>query len=381
MSLPTSALASVRRAGLRRASLFAVPPRSRAASSAAPTPSPNPAPGPPRPNAPFVIFDRAAKATQRSRAALRRPVDAQGQPTGAAGEASRETDYVKRLVAESVAERVLDIKKDLPVIVELGAGAGFLRHYLDPEASGCKKIIMCDPSREALHRDEHLDADGKFEIERRIVDEENLPFEENSLDCIVSIGALHWTNDLPGALVQIQRALKPDGVFIGALHGGDTLFELRTSLQLAEQEREGGISPRISPMTDTRDMSNLLSRAGFAIPTVDTDEVEIQYPSIFELMHDLRDMGESNAVINRRGTLQRDTLIAASAIYQAMHGSEDGTVPATFATIYCIGWKPAASQMKPLKRGSASHSMKDALAADSQQEVGKDERDSGDGKR
>jgi hypothetical protein len=107
MSLPTSALASVRRASLRRASLFAVPPRSRAASSAAPTPSPNPAPGPPRPNAPFVIFDRAAKATQRSRAALRRPVDAQGQPTGAAGEASRETDYVKRLVAESVAERVL----------------------------------------------------------------------------------------------------------------------------------------------------------------------------------------------------------------------------------------------------------------------------------
>jgi NADH dehydrogenase [ubiquinone] 1 alpha subcomplex assembly factor 5 len=150
---------------------------------------------------------------------------------------------------------VQDIKKDLPVIVELGAGAGFLRHYLDPEASGCKKIIMCDPSREALHRDEHLDAGGKcelrlvsygtpccsdaaasVEIERRIVDEENLPFEENSLDCIVSIGALHWTNDLPGALVQIQRALKPDGVFIGALHGGDTLFELRCVLTLHETE-------------------------------------------------------------------------------------------------------------------------------------------------
>lgn len=175
------------------------------------------------------------------------------------------------------------------------------------------------------------------EIERMVVDEELLPFAEDSVDCIVSMGALHWTNDLPGVLIQARKALKPDAPFLGSMHGGETLFELRwvgletqrisatgltaaqhshrTSLQLAEQEREGGISPRISPMTDTRDMSTLLTRAGFAIPTVDLDEVEIQYPSVFELIHDLRDMGESNAVINRRGSLRRDTLIAASAIY------------------------------------------------------------------
>lgn len=174
--------------------------------------------------------------------------------------------------------------------------------------------------------------------------------------------SLHWTNDLPGVLVQIQRSLRPDGVFVGSLFGGDTLFELRTSLQLAEQEREGGISPRVSPMTDTHDCASLLNRAGFSIPTVDFDEIVVSYPSIYELMHDLRDMGESNAVINRRHTLQRDTLLASGAIYQALHGDEESnTVPATFGIIYLIGWKPDASQRKPLQRGSASHSMKDVL--------------------
>lgn len=210
------------------------------------------------------------------------------------------------------------------------------------------------------------------------MDEEKLPFEENSLDCVICCGTLHWTNDLPGALVQIQRALKPDGVFIGAICGGDTLFELRTSLQLAEQEREGGISPRVSPMagtslswrlhivlltrlTDSRDMVSLLSRAGFNIPTVDTDEIEVGYPGLYELMKDLQDMGESNAVIHRRPILKRDTLLAAGAIYSLLHGNEDGSVPATFSVIYLVGWKPDPSQRKPLKRGQSSHSMKDVL--------------------
>lgn len=201
------------------------------------------------------------------------------------------------------------------------------------------------------------------EIERRVVDEEALPFEENSLDCVVCCGSLHWTNDLPGALIQIQRALKPDGLFIGAVCGGDTLFELRTALQLAEQEREGGISPRVSPMADSRDMVSLLSRAGFNIPTVDTDDVQVNYPSIFELMSDLQDMGESNAVIHRRAILKRDTLLAASAIYPSLHSEEGSgnTIPATYHIIYMVGWKPDPSQRKPLKRGQATSSMKDVL--------------------
>ncbi|KAJ1021855.1 hypothetical protein NDA16_003618 [Ustilago loliicola] len=335
----------------------------------------NPAPGPPKPNSAFTIFDRAAKTLQKDRAALRPTVSAQdgGHAFGAEstrGEPSRQTDYIRRAIAESLADRVQDIKRDFPTIVELGAGPGFLRQYLDPKGCGTKKIIMCDTSEALLNRDRHLDEEYGFEIERRLIDEEMLPFEEASLDCVVVSGGLHWTNDLPGVLIQIRRALKPDGVFIAALCGGDTLFELRTSLQLAEQEREGGISPRISPMADTRDMASLLSRAGFTIPTVDVDEVAVGYPSMYELMHDLRDMGESNAVINRRGQLRRDTMLAAGAIYQAMHGSEGGGegegekegAAATFQLIYMIGWSPAPTQPKPLKRGSGKSSLKDVLA-------------------
>ncbi|GAC77126.1 hypothetical protein PANT_24d00052 [Moesziomyces antarcticus T-34] len=315
----------------------------------------------------------ASPTAQKDRAAVRPSVtaDAQGHAFGAEstrGEASRQTDYVRRAIAESLAERVQDIKRDFGTIVELGAGPGLLRHYLDAEGSGTKKIIMCDTSEALLNRDRHLDAQFPFEVERRVLDEEMLPFEEGSLDCVVVSGGLHWTNDLPGVLIQIRRALKPDGVLIAALCGGDTLFELRTSLQLAEQEREGGISPRISPMADTRDMASLLSRAGFTIPTVDVDEVQVGYPSMYELMHDLRDMGESNAVINRRGQLRRDTMLSAAAIYEAMHGQSGGEaqqpqgVPATFQLIFLIGWSPAPTQPKPLKRGSATSSLKDVLA-------------------
>jgi len=173
--------------------------------------------------------------------------------------------------------------------------------------------------------------------------------------------AWHQTDKMAGVLVQINQALKPDGVFLGALLGGDTLFELRTSLQLAEVDREGGISPHVSPMTDSRDMSNLLGRAGFTLLTVDVDEVKVNYPSMWELMDDLRDMGESNAVIGRRHFIHRDTLTAASAIYKTLHGNQDGSIPATFQIIYVIGWKPAPNQPRPLERGSGKTNLKEVL--------------------
>lgn len=201
---------------------------------------------------------------------------------------------------------------------------------------GIQKLVMCDMSEELLFRDRHLDKDYPFEIDRRIVDEELLPFEENSLDCIVASGSLHWTNDLPGALIQIQRALKPDGVFLGYLLGGDSLFELRTSLMLAEQERQGGLSIHVSPMTDSRDISSLLTRAQFTLQTVDMDELTVHYPSMFELVQDLRDMGENNAVVNRRTYMHRDTFLAAAATYQALHGTQEGHIPATFAQIFMV---------------------------------------------
>ncbi|WFD44336.1 hypothetical protein MPSI1_003003 [Malassezia psittaci] len=314
------------------------------------------------PNPAYTIFDRNAKQLQRTRAALRAPVGEDGiKDESVRGELSRKTDYVRDFAAENLAERLLDIKRNYPTIVELGAGAGHLRKFLDAEGTGVQKLIMCDTSDAMLRRDQQDDHKYPYEIERRLIDEEFLPFEENSLDCIIASGSLHWTNDLPGALVQIQRALKPDGVFIGYMLGGDTLFELRTSLMLAEQERHGGLSVHVSPMTETRDVSSLLTRAGFTLQTVDLDELTVHFPSMLELLQDLQNMGESNAVINRQTYLRRDTLIAADAIYKALHGTDEGHYPATFAPIFMIGWKPSPTQRKPLERGSAKKSLKEVL--------------------
>jgi len=297
---------------------------------------------------PFQVFDRRAKRLQKNRAALREN-----------GERSRTVDYVRDEVADRMVERLLDIKRKFDTILDLGSGPGRFSRLLEPETT--RKVVMLDSSEKLLHRDP--DSEFEVEVERIHADEEELlkVIEPNSQEAIVSCLSLHWVNDLPGVLVQIKEALLPDGVFMGALFGGDTLFELRTSLQLAEVEREGGISPHVSPMTDSRDMSNLLGRAGFTLLTVDVDEVKVSYPSMWELLDDLRDMGESNAVIGRRHILHRDTLLAASAIYKELHGHEDGTIPATFQVIYMIGWKPAPTQPKPLERGTGKTNLKEVL--------------------
>ncbi|GJJ69721.1 NADH dehydrogenase [ubiquinone] 1 alpha subcomplex assembly factor 5 [Entomortierella parvispora] len=292
----------------------------------------------------FQVFDRKAKRLQKERAA-------------SDVELSRQVDYVKDEVAFRVVDRLLDIKREFNEVVELGSGSGHIAKHVDLDMM--KKLIMCDMSETMLNRDK--DVEYEVPVERRVVDEENLPFKENSLDAVISSLSMHWINDLPGAMIQIQRSLKPDGVFIAGLFGGDTLYELRTSLQLAEQDREGGISPRISPMADSRDLGSLLSRAGFTLTTVDVDEVTVNYPSALELMQDLRAMGESNAIINRRHFLKRDTMMAAAAIYKEIYGNPDGSVPATFQILYMIGWKPSPTQNKPLERGTAKHSLKDHL--------------------
>ncbi|KAI0082545.1 S-adenosyl-L-methionine-dependent methyltransferase [Panus rudis PR-1116 ss-1] len=297
---------------------------------------------------PFQVFDRKAKVHQKDRAALRD-----------SGNRSRTVDYVREAVAENLMERLMDIKRKFNSILDLGSGPGHFAKLLESEQTN--KVVMLDSSEKTLHRDP--DSEFDVEVERIHADEENLlqVIPRNSQEAIVSCLNLHWVNDLPGVLVQIKEALLPDGVFLGALFGGDTLFELRTSLQLAELEREGGISPHVSPMTDSRDMSNLLGRAGFTLLTVDIDEVRVNYPTMWELVEDLRDMGESNAILGRRHFIHRDTLAAASAIYKELHGNEDGTIPATFQIIYLIGWKPAPNQPKPLERGSGKTSLKDVL--------------------
>lgn len=197
-----------------------------------------------------------------------------------------------------------------------------------------------------------------------MTDEEDLPFKDNSIDIFISNLNLHWVNDLPKCLSKIIASLNPDGVFIASMFGGQTLYELRCSLQLAESEREGGFAPHISPFAEASDIGSLLTRAGFSMITIDADEIQVAYPTMFELMFDLQGMGESNASWNRKSHISRETLLAASAIYKEMYGTkeDDGTrssVPATFQVFNLIGWKPHASQPKPIERGSANFSLKD----------------------
>jgi len=193
-------------------------------------------------------------------------------------------------------------------------------------------------------------------------DEERLPFSGERFDLAVSLLALHSVNDLPGSLVQIRRALRPDGLFIGALLGGSTLTELRQSLTQAEAEIEGGVSPRVAPFADLRDIGGLLQRAGFALPVTDSDIVRVRYANAFALMQDLRRMGLTNALHDRRRTpLRRATLMRTAEIYAERFGDPDGRIPATFEIVWLSGWAPHESQQKPLRPGSAKTRLADAL--------------------
>jgi SAM-dependent methyltransferase len=193
-------------------------------------------------------------------------------------------------------------------------------------------------------------------------DLESLPFAAGSLDLAVSLLALHGVNDLPGAFIQIKRALKPDGLFMGCLLGGRTLQELRQVLLEAESETMGGVSPRVAPFADLRDLGGLLQRAGFALPVIDSEIVTVRYRDAFGLFRDLRAMGWANALVARRKTpSRRETLLRAAALYAKRFADPDGRLPATFEFVWVSGWAPHESQQKPLKPGSAKARLADAL--------------------
>ena len=197
-----------------------------------------------------------------------------------------------------------------------------------------------------------------------VADEEALPFAEASLDLVVSALALQFVNDLPGTLIQVRRALKPDGLLLAALIGGDSLSELRTAFAEAESEIEGGVSPRVSPFADLRDLGTLMQRAGFALPVVDSDRLTVRYANVFALMRDLRRMGATNVLHERRRTpLQRATLAKMAEIYARRFADSDGRLRATFEIAWLSGWTPHASQQKPLKPGSATQRLADALGS------------------
>lgn len=283
-----------------------------------------------------VIFDRRCVRRHRDRAAARL-VD---------------HDFLLREVGERLVDRLNDVRRSFPLALELGCRQGLLAELLPPRA-GIETLVQCDLSAPMVARAPGL---------RVVGCEETLPFASGRFDLVLSLLSLHWVNDLPGALLQIRRALKPDGLFLAALLGGDTLTELRRSLVDAEVALEGGLSPRISPFTDVRDAGNLLQRAGFALPIADIETITVRYADPFSLLADLRGMGEANAVSGRRsGFSRRATLFDALARYRAAYGGEDGRIPATFDVIFLVGWAPDTSQPKPLARGSAHARLADAL--------------------
>lgn len=197
-----------------------------------------------------------------------------------------------------------------------------------------------------------------------IADEEALPFADGSLDLAVSALALQFVNDLPGTLIQIRRALKPDGLLLAALLGGDTLIELREAFAEAEAEIEGGVSPRVAPFADVRALGALLQRAGFALPVVDSDRLTVRYDSVFGLMRDLRRMGATNILRERRRRpLKRATLAKMAEVYARRFADADGRLRATFEVAWLSGWAPHESQQKPLKPGAATQRLADALGA------------------
>jgi SAM-dependent methyltransferase len=256
-------------------------------------------------------------------------------------------------VAAELAERLAAVLRIFDVAVDLGTPTDALRRALaDTDKIGT--LIAAEPSAGAR------DGEGL----RVVADEEALPFADASLDLVVSALALQWVNDLPGTLVQIRRALKPDGLLMAAMLGGDTLIELREAFASAESEIEGGLSPRVAPFADLRELGALMQRAGFALPVVDSDRLTVRYESAFALMRDLRAMGATNVLAERRrAPLRRATLMRMAEIYAERFADADGRVRATFEIAWLSGWSPHESQQKPLKPGSASQRLADALGA------------------
>ena len=286
-------------------------------------------------SAPPLLFDRPLRRRRLDRTAER----------------WRTADFLHRRAAEDAADRLSAILRRFPVAVELGAAPGLMRPLTSKDQ--VEAWIQAGLSATRL-----AGAAGP----RVVADEERLPFRPESLDLVVSLLSLHWTNDLVGALVQIRRALKPDGLFIGALFGGATLTELRQSLLIAESDLGVGVGARVSPFADGFDGAGLLQRAGFTLPVADVDRVTVRYDNPIKLMADLRAMGETSVLIDRPPTpLTRATLLRTAEVYAERFALPDGRIPATFEIVTLTGWAAHESQQTPLKPGSAKMRLADAL--------------------
>jgi SAM-dependent methyltransferase len=284
-------------------------------------------------SAPPRLFDRELLRTRRKRAAAR------------GGE-----NFLLDRAAEDLSGRLSTVARRFNLAVDIGTPSDVLRRLLTGKVD---EIVACEPL--AHLRDDALGP-------RVAADEEALPFADGSFDLAVSALALHWVNDLPGVLKQVLRALKPDGLFLAVLIGGDSLTELRTCLATAESEVEKGASPRIAPFVEVRTLGSLLQRAGFALPVTDVDRVIVRYAHIAKLFADLRAMGATNPLVERRRVpLQRATLLRAGELYAQRFADADGRLRATFDLVSISGWAPHHSQQQPLRPGSAKMRLADAL--------------------
>jgi SAM-dependent methyltransferase len=261
-------------------------------------------------------------------------------------------DFLVRHAAEELAGRLSAIKRSFKLAVDVGSHHGVMARALRGNIDGLTMLSLSGAPALA----------SACPAPAAVASEEVLPLKEGAAGLITSVLSLQLVNDLPGALIQIRRALAPDGLFLGALLGGDSLIELRQAFMLAEMETAGGVTPRVFPSADVRDLGGLLQRAGFALPVADAETLTVTYAHPLALMRELKAMGAANPLTARsRKPLRRDTLGRAAAIYAERFSEPDGRVRATFEILYLCGWAPHESQQKPLKPGSAAARMADAL--------------------
>jgi SAM-dependent methyltransferase len=275
----------------------------------------------PNPTTAPILFDRALLRARQDRAQRREPAT-----------------FLFDRVAEDMDERLHAVLRDFADAADIWSPGEVLRQPLRDRFKSVAEI--------------HPESSGQ----------EILALAPGSLDLVVSALAFQFVNDLPGVLAQIRRALRPDGLLLAAMIGGDTLTELRQSFAAAEAELESGVSPRVAPFADLRDVGALLQRAGFALPVTDVDRVVVRYDSAFALMQDLRRMGATNVLVERRRTpSRRSTLLRMAQIYGERFADADGRIRATFDVIWLSGWAPHESQQKPLRPGSAKAGMAEAV--------------------
>ena len=258
-------------------------------------------------------------------------------------------DFLVAHAARDLAERLKTIVRRFPLALDLATPSTHAAHVL---AEGFAQSVVraapitSGPPQRAV-----------------VADAELLPFATGTFDLVVSLLALQSVNDLPGSFAQVRRVLRPDGLFLAALLGGETLRELRQAFTSAESAMEGGASPRVAPFADVRDLGSLLQRSGFALPVTDVDRVTVRYADAFALMRELRAMGLTNFLTARRKQfLRRATLLRMAEIYRSDFADRDGRIPATFDLVWVSGWAPHESQQKPLRPGSARTRLSDALS-------------------